>query len=81
MTIDEAIHHAMEKYHECKDSNTACATDHFQLATWLSELVAVKEENRQLRKMLKIYSWVLPICSFTGLACVVFLILKNRGIL
>ncbi len=81
MTIDSAIAHAMDKYKECLTSKPACALDHFQLATWLAELVAAREENKRLRKMLRVYSVLLPFCSFVGLACVVFIILKHRGVL
>ena len=46
LTLEEAIEHCYEKG-KC---GTACGNDHLQLAQWLTELKALREENKKLKK-------------------------------
>ena len=49
MTLDEAIEHAIDESHTEKDSN--CASEHRQLAKWLTELKAKDERIAELEAM------------------------------
>ena len=84
MTLDEAISHAMDKYRECKTTNAQCSIDHYQLASWLSELKDVKNETSRLRKMLRTYTILIPILVAVQTSAIVVLavkILKLKGLI
>ncbi len=84
MTIDEAISHAMDKYRECRNTNSQCSLDHYQLATWLSELEMVKEENVHLKRLAKMYARLIPILVIvqsSAIMALIYRVLKLKGVI
>lgn len=53
MTIEEAIAHAQETADTRTDLCNECRQEHAQLAEWLTELKRLREENAELKRLLK----------------------------
>ena len=51
MTVDEAIQHCYDVANKLCDE---CGEEHLQLAKWLEELKRMKQENAELKRLLKL---------------------------
>ena len=51
MTVDEAIQHCYDVANKLCDE---CGEEHLQLAKWLEELKRIKQENAELKRLLKL---------------------------
>ena len=76
MTLDEAISYSMGKYRECMGTNPKCSLEHYQIATWLSELKLANDEKSRYKRLLKIYSCMIPILVGVQSSVIVLLIIK-----
>lgn len=66
MTLEEAIEHAEEVACslEEKDKCSACAAQHRQLAKWLKELKAMKENKKQYARPEQVYKLLIQFLSW-----------------
>lgn len=73
MTIDEAIAHAQETADTRSDLCDECRNEHRQLADWLTEPKQLREENAELKRLLKLavedMKTITINVAFEGLVC------------